>query len=159
MNNRNPLATQTIAEKRAQYIRDCASGENAYNSADAAIPLSDVPFDCVEFIGGLWRVQNGMHYNICKIRDRQMILGQRLNHNEKTFFEYYQAALLSYNCYGPLPPRFDMIAAKYTTDHGEYWSYGKSIADARAFLGIRLYDEYMNLIHSVACKKIMQNAK
>ena len=60
-----------------------------------------------------------------------MIIGTRIEHNEKTFFEYYRAARLAYNCYGPIKPCFDMVAAKYSTDKGTYWSYGKTIADAR----------------------------
>lgn len=155
MNKRNPMAAQTIAQKQLQYNNDCAQNARAYKSDETTVPLCDVPVGRVEFIGGLWRVQDKNDYNISMIRDRPMILGARIEHNEKTFFEYYRAALLTYNCYGPLEPRFDMIVAKYTTDKGTYWSYGRTIADARAFLGIRLYDEYMDLIHAVACKNTM----
>ena len=61
--------------------------------------------------------------------------------------------MVGLNCYG----RFivggpEVIVAKYDTDRGTYWSYGPTLEQARAFLGIKLYDEYMDLIHSVACK-------
>lgn len=157
MINKNPLAQYTTAtEKHNLYTQSCATNTVAYKSDETRIPLRDVPEHNVEFIGGLWRVQDDFKYKITKIRDRQMILGQRIQHTEKTFFEYYQAALLVYNCYGPLAPRFDMIVAKYKTDRGTYWSYGHTIAEARAFMGIRLYDEYKDLIHSIACKKQLQ---
>ena len=49
--------------------------------------------------------------------------------------------------------------AKYTTDQGTYWSYGNTIEQARAFLGIKLYDEYMDLIHTHACKNQFAHQK
>ncbi len=159
MKTRNPLATQTLEQKKTAYAADCANNAMAYKSDETRVPLCSVNIDDVEFIGGLWRVQDAFKYKISKIRDRQMVLGKRIQHNEKTFFEYYQASILTYNCYGPINLQFDMIAAKYVTDRGEYWSYGNTIAAARAFLGIRLYDEYMDLIHSVACKQILNNSK
>lgn len=159
MKTRNPIATQTLGEKQKQYFTDSTNGTWAYKSDGSKVLLSQTNFEDVEFIGGLWRVQEYADYNIRKIRDRDMIIGKRLEHNEKTFFEYYQASVLTYNCYGVLKPHFDMVAAKYVTDKGEYWSYGKNIAAARAFLGIRLYDEYMELIHANACKNNLQNTR
>lgn len=156
-NNRNPMAAyKSTDDKAIAYNMDCAAGAMAYKSDDTKVPLRLVPCDDVEFIGGLWRVQDKHDYNIRTVRDRRLIMGARLPYSERTFFEYYSAALLTYNCYGVLPPVFDVVVAKYTTDHGTYWSYGKTIADARAYLGIRLYDEYMDLIHSVACKNMAQ---
>lgn len=159
MKIRNPLAQQPLEEKAAQYKQDCMKGALAYKSNETMLPLSSVNIDNVEFICGLWRVQDEFNYNISKIRDKQMILGPRIEHKEKTFFEYYKAAILAYNCYGPLTPFFDMVAARYITDKGEYWSYGNSIAQARAFLGIRLYDEHMDLIHAEVCKNRIQNTR
>lgn len=156
---RNPLATQTLEQKRIAYNRDCAKNIVAYKSDDSVIPLRATRLEDVEFIGGLWRVQDKIIHNVRIIRDQSMIIGTRIEHNEKTFFEYYRAARLAYNCYGPIKPCFDMVAAKYSTDKGTYWSYGKTIADARAFLGTRLYDEYMDLIHAVACKNKIQKLR
>lgn len=154
---RNPLsAYKSARDKNTAYNIDCGAGAMAYKSNDTKIPLQSVSCDDVEFVGGLWRVQDKNNYDIRTVRDRRLIMGARLPYNERTFFEYYSAALLTYNCYGVLPPVFDVVVAKYTTDHGTYWSYGKTIADARAYLGIRLYDEYMDLIHSVACKNMAQ---
>lgn len=153
----NPLAVYTqLSPKHTLYTKSLATNQLAYKSDGTMTPLHNVPEHVVEFIAGLWRIQDDFKYEITTIRDRQMILGPRIPHNEKTFFEYYSAAIVSFNCYGPLTPRFDLVVAKYTTDRGTYWSYGRTIAEARAFMGIRLYDEYKDLIHSVACKKQLQ---
>ena len=149
MNNRNPLATQTIEQKNKQYAHDCATNARAYSDATTSVPVRDVPVDNVEFIGGLWRIQRPNKYKILNIRNRPMILGERIEHNERTPFEYYHAALLAYNCYGALTPHFDMVAAKYITPTGTYWSYGKDIAAARAFMGILVVD----LIHGTLGKQ------
>lgn len=156
MKTRNPLANQTLDEKRKKYSTDSTNSSFAYKSDNTKVPLKETNINDVEFIGGLWRVQEYTDYNIKKVRDKDLIIGNRIEHNEKTFFEYYQASILTYNCYGVLKPHFDMVAAKYDTDKGTYWSYGKSIAEARAFMGIKLYDEYRDLIHSVACRSINQ---
>lgn len=149
MNNRNPLATQTIEQKNKQYAHDCATNARAYSDATTSVPLRDVPVDDVEFIGGMWRIQRPNKYKILNIRNRPMIFGERIEHNERTPFEYYHAALLAYNCYGALTPHFDMVAAKYITPTGTYWSYGKDIAAARAFMGILVVD----LIHGTLGKQ------
>ncbi len=157
MKIRNPLATQTQEQKQKLYKKDCIKGVLAYSSNETAVPLSTQLIDDVEFIGGLWRVQDPCEYQINRIRDKDMIMGPRISHNEKTHFEYYKVGLLTYNCYGPLEPNLAFVAAKYVTDKCVYWSYGKSIAEARAFLGVRLYDDYKDLIHKEACKNILKN--
>ena len=86
MINKNPLAQYTTAtEKHNLYTQSCATNTVAYKSDESRIPLRDVPEHNVEFIGGLWRVQDDFKYKITKIRDRKMILGQRIQHAEKTF--------------------------------------------------------------------------
>ena len=160
MKYKNPLAEhKTKKQKYRAFISDRNSGKNAYKSDNTCVPLKDLNFNDVEFIAGFWRVQEFFDYDIQQIRDREIILGPRLEYKEKTFFEYYKVASLVYNCYGPVKPNFNMVAAKYETDKETYWSYGKSIAEARAFMGIKLYDEYMDLIHSVACKNINSKEK
>lgn len=158
---KNPLATafQTNDDKIYAYSTACLNGAVAHRPDYTTVPLKTLNPAQVEFIGGLWRVQTPCDYNVQNVRGKDLIIGARLPHQEKTFFEYYEASLLTFNCYGPLKPCFDSVVAKYTTDHGTYWSYGRNIADARAFLGIRLYDEYMDLIHSVACQKTAQKSK
>lgn len=160
MIQRNPLSQyKNIGAKHSAFIAARRRGEYAYCQDYTRIPLSQVKFGDVEFIGGLWRVQNKLDYNIMRVRDRDLILGPRIDVVEKNYFEYYSAANVpTYNCYGPIHGlEYNMVVAKYTTDRGTYWAYGKTIADARAFLGIKMYDEYMDVIHNMACRN--QNKK
>lgn len=159
MKIRNPLTKQTIEQRNKQYIIDSSNGAVAYKSDNSTVPLSQLKPDDVEFIAGMWRVQDKNQYNIIHIRDKEMILGPRIQHTESTHFEYYKVSVLAYNCYGPLKPAFIYVAAKYDTDKGTYLSYGKTIAEARAFLGIALFDEYKELIHNEACKNSLQKTR
>ena len=162
MIQQNPLAThKTFVSKARDFIRDRDAGAVAYKSDDTTVPLSRVKIDDVEFIGGLWRVQTKLDFNITRVRDRDMILGPRINLTEKNYFEYYQATNVpTYNCYGPITGiKYDMVVAKYKTNRGEFWGYGKSVAEARAFLGIKMYDEFMDIIHAAACGAGTQKKK
>ena len=131
-----------------------ARGEKAYYSNGDIVSLEVVGLHDVEFIGGLWRVQDKFPHKIQMVRDVPFVLGERIPRNERNLFEFYRARRVCENCYGKfLAPGPEKIVAKYTTDNGTYWSYGDTVEQARAFLGIKLYDEYMDLIHRVACKK------
>ncbi len=163
----NPTRThKNKADKLRDFDAACQAGEMAFRDGDLSVsisklqtPLTQFSVDDVEFIGGHWRVQTHAYYDVRQIRDQKFIIGPRINIAEKNYFEYYQIAEIpQFNCYGPVSdPKFNMVAAHYKTDHGEYWGYGTDVASARAFLGIRLYDEYMDLIHAHACKN--QTAK
>lgn len=133
---------------------DAANGAFAHKSDGTTVPLRDVLPSMVEFVGGLWRIQNDFPYRIDRIRDRDMVLVKKLPHQERMPFEYYSAVAVGYNCYGPfISGNPDIIVARYATDDGVYWGYGATIEQARAFLGIKLFDQYMDLIHAHACKK------
>lgn len=154
---RNKLAAhKTIAEKQRAYDADILNSQKkimAYCSNGTTVPLVDVDVSHVEFIGGLWRVQDKFLCKIQMVRDVPFVLGERVPRNERNLFEFYRARCVCENCYGKfLAPGPEKIVAKYTTDNGTYWSYGDTVEQARAFLGIKLYDEYMELIHSVVCK-------
>lgn len=153
----NPLSTyKTVAEKRQAFNEARENHAVAFDYKLNKTPLSSVKFNDVDFIGGEWRIQRPIPDEIQIVRGRPFLLGERLPKQEKNMFEFYQAALLIYNCYGYTDSiSYDTIVAKYTTDNGTYWAYGSTIEQARAFLGIRLYDEYMDLIHSVACKNTL----
>lgn len=154
---RNKLsAHKTIKEKEHAYYGDCLNGiwrTTARCSNGTTIPLICVDISKVEFIGGLWRVQDKFPYQIQMVRDMPFVLGERIARNERNLFEFFHAKRVCENCYGKyLAPAPQYVVAKYTTDKQTYWAYGQSVEQARAFLGIKLYDEYMDLIHSVACK-------
>lgn len=143
-------------EKFRDYNRDRRAGVLAYKSDGTTVPLESVKLSNVEFVAGLWRVQNPFPHKIQDVRGTKFVLTERLPHSEKNLFEFYRASMVSENCYGPfITSGATHVVAKYITDQGAYWSYGNTIEQARAFLGIRLYDEYMDLIHSVACRKTL----
>ena len=157
---KNKYAThKNNTDKLHDYTRDCRAGKFAHLSDNTCVPLNQTKLSDVEFVAGLWRVQNPFPYKIQIVRGKPFVLTERLPHIEKNLFEFYRAALVGENCYGPFINSADQIVAKYTTDHGTYWSYGNTIEQARAFLGIKLYDEYMDLIHSVACRETLARQK
>lgn len=149
----NKLAThQNIAEKSRDFVLARKNDECAMRSDGTKVPLKDIRFEDVEFVGGMWRVQNKFPHTIQHVRNRDFVLQERLPRQERNHFEFYKATMVGYNCYGPfLIENASRIVAKYDTKHGTYWSYGDTIEQARAFLGIKLYDEYQDLIHSVVC--------
>ena len=151
---KNKFATHTnIMDKFRDFNRDRRAGVHAYKSDNTTVPLTSVKLSQVEFVAGLWRVQNPFPHKIQAVRDKQFVLEAVLPHREKNHFEFYSAWLVSENCYGKyILDGAKYIVAKYTTDNGTYWSYGNTIEQARAFLGIKLYDEYMDLIHAHVCK-------
>jgi hypothetical protein len=153
---KNPLATHaTVADKARDYYAACANGEYAYYDATRKELLSLVDVDRVEFIGGLWRVQIDFPYKIERIRDKDFIILKKLPRQEKNLFDFYVAESVSYNCYGPYTSsnknEVNSVVAKYKTSTKTCYAYGNSIEQARAFLGIRLYDEYCDLIHNYLC--------
>ena len=110
----------------------------------------------VDLINGQWHIQNDFDYEkIKRIRDKDMVLIEKLPRKENTLFEYWSAKVVGYNCFGPYinsSKEPDYIVAKYKTDNGALWGYGKTIEEARAFLGLKLYDEYKEIIHHIACR-------
>ena len=118
-------------------------------------PVKDFGVKKLAFVGGLWRVQREFPYKTTKVRDQDMVLLEKINHFEKTLFEYYYAKAIWLNCYGRFISQdnhHDYIVAKYETDNQTYWGYGKTLEDARAYLGLKIYDEYKEIINKIACK-------
>lgn len=110
--------------------------------------------DMVDLIGGQWHIQNNFDYSkIVRVRDKDMVLMDKLPRKEDNRFEYWNAKLVGYNCFGPFLSKGnnpDYIVAKYETDNGPLWGYGKTLEEARAFLGLKLFDEYKDIIHIIA---------
>lgn len=151
---------KTAREKITAYHQAIATNEMAIKSDGTRVALQDVPVQDVEYIGGLWRVQDCFPYFIQRVRDKDVVLGDKLPHTERIPFEYWRAYTVSENCYGKyLSSRPDLIVAKYETDDGIYWGYGNTIEQARAFLGIKMFDKYMDLIHATACKQTKNHQK
>ncbi len=139
------------SQKVAAYVRDVKSKEivYAYKSDGSRVPLRGQHLYDVEHIGGLWRVQDVFPYEIEKVRGKDFVIGQKLPRIERTLFDFYAAYSVGENCYGKyISGNADYIVAKYITNRGIYSAYGKTIEDARAYLGIKMYDEYQNVIHA-----------
>ena len=158
---KNKLATHKNQNfKEIDFLRDQKNGVVAYRDDLICVPLSQLTVNSVEFIGGRWRIQKKFPHKIQMIRDREMVLLNQLPHQDHVLFDYYTASVVGWNCYGPfISGRPDYIVAKYTTDNGVFWGYGRTIEQARAFLGIKLYDEHMDLIHKHACQKQLSRQK
>ncbi len=163
----NPLAEyynpkksnkENAAAKRIEYNKALDAGAVAYTGFQKCEPLKNFEFNDVEKTGGLWRVQHKIPYEITDVRDRQFVLVKRLPYAERTKFEFYAAASVVWGGSGASADvaHPSWIVARYETPRGIYMSYGQTIEQARAFLGIRLYDEYQDLIHTAVSKKSRQ---
>ncbi len=150
-------AFKNIHDKQAAFIKGMMSDAIAYCSDGTALPLYKFNISQVEFIAGRWRVQDAFPHKIQVVRDRELVLADKLSHTERMPFQYWRAYTVGENCYGKfISVTPDVIVARYATDNGVYWSYGRTIEQARAFLGIKLFDEYMDLIHKKACKSMQK---
>ena len=160
MNNRNPLAEyQKSKEKRHAFAVDQKSGCVAYKSNGTAVPLQDLSIDNVEFIGGRWRVQDMVTYNIRRISDRDIIIGEQIPCSDLMCFDYYRASRLVYNCYGPLTPKFDLVVACFVAGDKTYWAYGTSTTTAGATLAMRMCEEYKYLLRTFAQRRTKKKSR
>ncbi|MBO4625892.1 MAG: hypothetical protein J5679_01280 [Alphaproteobacteria bacterium] len=152
----NPLDEyKNTRKKSAALLRAHENNVMAIDSRGNEKPIKDFEMNKLAFVAGLWRVQVNFPHEITRVRDKDMVLIEKLDHQETTLFEFYRAKLLGYNCYGPFvikDSKYDYIVAKYVTDNKTYWAYGRTIEQARAFMGIKLYDEYKDVINTIACK-------
>jgi hypothetical protein len=127
----------------------------AENRSDITLGKYGAKIEQVDCINGIWHIQNKFPHEITRVRDKDMVLIKKLNRIEDTKFEYWSAKLVGYNCFGPFISKdntYDYIVAKYETDNGALWGYGKTLEAARAYLGLKLYDEYKEIIHQIACR-------
>ena len=140
---------KTENQKVVAYIRDKKKKEvvYAYKSDDTQIPLKDCRLSDVEFVAGLWRVQDKFPYKIENVRKKDFVIGDKLPHEERTGFIFYNAYSVGENCYGKYKSSVpDYIVAKCETVRGVFSAYGKTIEDVRAYLGIKLWDAFPDVI-------------
>lgn len=138
----------------------CENNEMAINSENESLPVKNFKIKDLAFVAGLWRVQQKCSYKITRVRDKDMILMDKINHVENTLFEFWNAKEVVYNCYGicmSSNEKPDFIVAKYDTDKGTMLGYGQTLEQARAFLGLKLYDEYKDVINAIACANKIKN--
>lgn len=149
----NPYSEfENVFKKRCAYNDAMLAGIYAFDENNNKILLGTpgATINEVEFIGGLWRIQNKFPYQIVNVRGVDFVLLEKLARTEKTKFDFYSAASVGRNCYGYFMSRKpNYYVAKYETEAGVFMAYGHTIEQARAFLGIRLYDQYQDFIHGV----------
>ena len=141
----------------AHFLNDIEQDVYAFDKDLNKIKLGDkgATHEVVDKVAGIWRIQSKFPYKITRVRDKDMVLTKKLDRVENTLFEFWNAKLVGYNCYGPFIFESDVadyIVAKYETDAKTYWGYGKTLESARAYLGIKIYDEYKDVINAIACK-------
>ena len=145
-----------------EFLKDMDNGCFAVDEKHKKIPLGEEGAEHynVDKVGGKWCIQRSLPHKITHVRDRDFVLMKKLDRQENTLFEFYSAKLVGYNCYGAFVIEnsgADYIVAQYKTDKEIYWGYGKTIETARAYLGIKLYDEFKDVIHAIACKNTKKN--
>ena len=158
----NPLDEYKHTKEKSIALRKaCDNNEYAVGSdgTQKLVKNFNHKMDKLAFVAGLWRIQDDFPYEITRIRDKDMVLTKKIDHQETTLFDFYRGKEVRYNCYGPFvikDDKYDYVVAKYVTDKQTYWAYGKTIEQARAFMGIKMYDEYKDVINTIACKNKIQ---
>lgn len=154
MRPKNPLSELTDEQKFTKFAEDIKKrGMFAY-TIDGGLYLEDQIPQNVDFIGGLWRVQNRFNHKITKIHDKEFVIGEKIERSklpkeEIPIFDYYTAATLGLNCYGYILGEFNHIVANC----GKVWAYGKDIAMARSKLSGKVMDLIMK--NPVMSQKIL----
>lgn len=146
--------------KMAIFSVDEVNGVKAVAENRSAITLgkNGAKLEQVDRINGIWHIQKKFPYEITLVRKQDMVLMKKLDRVENTGFEFYTAKSVAYNCFGPFLSS-DYIVAKCETDEGPFWGYGKTMDDARAYLCLKLYGEYQDVILSIACRKMRNKNK
>lgn len=150
----NPLDEyKNTKQKSAAWVEAVYSNKTAVDCNGKMFPVKNFDISKLAFIGGLWRVQIDFPYEITCVRKVDMVLLKKKNRVEDTLFEFWDAKHVGYNCYGPYisggtEPEY--IVAKYQAGNTMYWGYGKTLEEARAYLGLKVYDEYKHVIHAIA---------
>lgn len=158
MARRNPLTRLDLKTKRRFFESDCRLGYLAYDSNGGRHALRDLNINDVEYIGGEWRIQNKAPENMKEIQGRHVVLGERIPGPKNSFFEFYNAQLVSVSCYGYYvlkEPK--IVVAKYETDEHIYWSYSVTLEFAQSAIEVCMYKKYRDLIHCTACENKLKN--
>lgn len=161
----NPYAKYNCPEtggksKRALYNQDVKNYALAYRSDDSSSSLCIFPQKNVEFIAGLWRVQNDFPHEIINVRGREMVLGKKHDKVEFGAFHYWDGHLVSYNCYGPIIAKSpNCIIGRVDTASGSVWAYGQGIPEVRSFLSVVLFDRQRDAIFAAEGVKKQENSR
>ena len=141
-------------KKSAAWVKAVHDGTMAVDENNQQSPVKNFDMSQLAFVAGWWRVQKKFDKKITRVRDKDFFIGNKLDYHERTKFDFYEAYTVNFNCYGYyIGEKPDYVVAIYDTDQGRLWGYGKTIQDARAFLGIKLYDICQDIIHDFLNRK------
>jgi len=149
--SRLPEAVADIA-RIGGFCRD-AYKEKAFTANRRKLILGGkgAKLENVDKVAGLWRIQTKFPHKITRVRDKDVVLIKKSKQKDSTNFKYWEAKVVGYNCHGPFifsGEKPDLIVARYDTDDGPLWGYGATIEAARAFLGLKIWDKYKDVIHA-----------
>ena len=147
-----PTLAQQIQYKREKFNAALDAGAIAYKRNGKPIPLGThgAEFNNVELFDDRWCVQEVLKQKTIISRDNlEFVIYEKLPRQEHTNFEFFRAGLVQNDWYGKTVEKDSYIFAKKDTNKGTFWAYGKTIADARAFLTAKLYDVYQEIIEQV----------
>ncbi len=142
--SKNPFAKMTFKEKFNKYMQDCSNDINtfAHCSNGEKKRLADIDMNDVEFIGGLWRVQDKFEHPITMVRGTEFVLGDAIK-SKKPGVIQYSAARIWINCYG----RNNELSFDYTVlNYRDYWAYGRKFNEVYAELAEKVFAENIVLI-------------
>lgn len=147
-----------LSEDKAKIVKIGAFCNDVYkvkavrsNGREITLGEKGAKLENVDFVAGCWRVQKKFPHKITRVRDKDMVLIKKLDYRENTNFEYWTAKLVDYNCYGPFiieDSAYDYIVSRCVVNKGVFWGYGTTIESARAFLGLKIWDEMRDVIHA-----------
>jgi len=151
---------KTVSEKRQRYNADLEHGVKALLPGGKWVLLGSegAKFNNVDLLGGLWRVQqpfDSRGYEVVDIRGKQFVLLKKLDRQERTNFDFYDAASVSWGAFGQCSSFSpDYVIAKYDTNRDVFYSYRCKITDAyalenaRAHLAGKVLEAYQDLVEN-----------
>ena len=135
----NPLDEYKNSRKKsAALLRARENNITAIDSHGNEKPIKDFAISDLAFVGGMWRIQDKLPLPITRVRGKDMILTKKIDHTEKTLFDFYRGKEVKYNCYGPFviqDDKYDYIVAKYETDK-EHIGHTEKALKKRALLWV-----------------------
>lgn len=155
----NPLSNfKTVAEKRLAFNRALDNKETALINDRDSVPLGtpDTGFNDVDCVGGLWRKQYKFPHKTVMIQDKEFVLLNKLERQEHTGFEFYNASSVVWTAMGKhcdFQPNF--IIAKRKTNRGTFYAYGcyitegkNALSKARSHLACKLFDVFQDVFEA-----------
>lgn len=159
----NPLSEfKTVAEKRTAYNNALDTNAKVLVKFNEFVPLGSIGagFNDVEYVAGIWRKQNKFSYDTIKLQDdKEFVLLNKLNRQEHTGFDFYNADAVCWNGMGrycEFIPSY--VLATRNTTRGVFYAYGSvlsegvsaAISRARAHLTCKLFDGFQDVFENAA---------